>query len=90
MSDLISYSLLISGIALWFLGSFPLLGKRSIFDKLHFLSISDTLGSLLIVLSLLMKIPREWPILILAMISLTIWNSILGYVMAYCTFKDSE
>jgi multicomponent Na+:H+ antiporter subunit G len=44
----------------------------------------------LIVLSLLMKIPREWPILILAMISLTIWNSILGYVMAYCTFKDSE
>jgi multicomponent Na+:H+ antiporter subunit G len=36
-------------------------------------------------LGLFLRIPREWPLLILAMLSLAIWNTVLGYVLAYCS-----
>ncbi|MGD1901438.1 MAG: monovalent cation/H(+) antiporter subunit G [Geitlerinemataceae cyanobacterium] len=68
---------------LW--GTWPLLGKRSVLFKLHSLSVADTLGSMAIVVGLLIRIPREWPLLVLALISLAIWNTILGYVLAYCS-----
>jgi len=43
-----------------------------------------------IVVGLALKIPRELPLLILALISLAIWNTILGYVLAYCTRSAVE
>lgn len=73
------------GIVFWFWGTFPLIGERSILFKLHSLSVSDTLGSMSIIVGLLFRIPREWPLLILALISLAIWNTVLGYVLAYCS-----
>ncbi|USR90676.1 monovalent cation/H(+) antiporter subunit G [Phormidium yuhuli AB48] len=73
------------GLVLWFWGTFPLLGHRSVLFKLHSLSVSDTLGSMSILLGLLLKIPNEWPLLLLALLSLAIWNTILGYVLAYCS-----
>ena len=85
MINLFSYLCIGVGIVFWFWGTFPLIGDRSILFKLHSLSVADTLGSISIIVGLLLKIPREWPLLILALISLAIWNTVLGYVLAYCS-----
>ena len=85
MVNLISYICIGIGIVFWFWGTFPLLGKRSVLFKLHSLSVADTLGSMSIIFGLLLKIPSEWSLLILALISLAIWNTVLGYVLAYCS-----
>lgn len=88
MIDLLSYGCIGVGILFWFWGTFPLLGERSVLYKLHTLSVSDTLGSMSITIGLLLKIPREWPLILLALISLAIWNTILGYVLAYCSSAE--
>ncbi len=85
MIDFLSYGCIGVGIFFWFWGTYPLLGERSVLYKLHTLSVSDTLGSMSITIGLLLKIPREWPLILLALISLAIWNTILGYVLAYCS-----
>jgi len=78
------------GLVFWLWGTWPLLGHRSVLFKLHSLSVADTLGSMAIVVGLLLRIPREWPLLVLALISLAIWNTILGYVLAYCSEEDTQ
>ena len=85
MLNALSYTCMGIGIVFWFWGTFPLLGKRSVLFKLHSLSVADTLGSMIIVVGLLIKIPNEWPLLVLAIICLAIWNTVLGYVLAYCS-----
>ena len=90
MIDIFSYGLMIVGVIFWFWGTFPLLGHRSVLFKLHSLSVADTLGSMCIVLGLLLKIPSEWPLLILALLCLAIWNTVLGYVLAYCSSTGGE
>lgn len=72
------------GIVFWFWGTWPLMGDRSVLFKLHSLSVSDTLGSMAILTGLLLRRPYEWPLLLLALLSLAIWNTVLGYVLAYC------
>ena len=83
--DVLSYTCIGIGIFFWFWGTFPLLGKRSLLFKLHGLSVADTLGSMSIIFGLLLQRPRELPLLILAIICLAIWNTVLGYVLAYCS-----
>ena len=90
MIDVLSYGLIVLGIIFWFWGTLPLLGHRSVLFKLHSLSVSDTLGSMSIVVGLLLKIPGEWPLLVLAIITLAIWNTVLGYVLAYCSSSGGE
>ncbi len=90
MIDGLSYGLMIVGLIFWFWGTLPLVGDRSVLFKLHSLSVSDTLGSMSMIAGLLLKIPREWPLLILALISLAIWNTVLGYVLAYCSYRDED
>lgn len=90
MINLLSYTCIVLGIIFWFWGTFPLLGKRSVLFKLHSLSVADTLGSMSIIFGLLLKIPSEWALLILALISLAIWNTVLGYVLAYCSSSGGE
>jgi len=85
----LSYVLFAIGVLFWLWGTAPLIGDRSILFKLHGLSVSDTLGSMSIMLGLLLRIPREWPLLVLALISLAIWNTILGYVLAFCSQRKS-
>jgi len=87
--EALSYLLFGIGVLFWLWGTAPLLGDRSILFKLHGLSVSDTLGSMSIMLGLLLRIPREWPLLVLALISLAIWNTILGYVLAFCSQRKS-
>lgn len=82
--ELLSHVCFGVGIVFWFWGTLPLLGRRSVLFKLHSLSVSDTLGSMAIVVGLLLQLPHEWPLLLLALISLAIWNTVLGYVLAYC------
>lgn len=86
----LSYFLIVFGILFWCWGTLPLLGDRSVLFKLHTLSVSDTLGSMSIMVGLILKIPREWPLLLLALISLAIWNTVLGYVLAYCSTKGED
>lgn len=90
MIDVLSYGLIVLGVIFWFWGTFPLLGHRSVLFKLHSLSVADTLGSMSIVMGLLLKIPGEWPLLVLAIITLAIWNTVLGYVLAYCSSTGGE
>jgi multicomponent Na+:H+ antiporter subunit G len=90
MIDFLSYTCLFIGILFWFWGTFPLLGNRSVLFKLHTLSVADTLGSMIMMLGLLLKIPSEWPLLLLAIICLAIWNTMLGYVLAYCSSRGGN
>lgn len=87
MITTLGYGLIGLGIMFWFWGTWPLVGHRSVLYKLHSLSVADTLGSMAIIAGLLLKIPREWPLLLLALISLAIWNTVLGYVLAYCSSR---
>lgn len=87
---ILGYALIGVGIFFWFWGTLPILGKRSVLFKLHSLSIADTLGSILIICGLLLKIPAEWPLLLLAILTLGIWNTMLGYVLAYCASVGGE
>jgi len=70
------------GILLWFWGTLPLLLRRSIFFRLHALTVADTIGSLLIVIGLLLLRSREWPLLLLSLISLVLWNSTFSIVLS--------
>ena len=90
MINILSYTCISVGIFFWFWGTSHLVGKRSVLFKLHSLSVADTLGSIAIIFGLLLKIPREWPLLILAIISLAIWNTMLGYVLAYCSSSEGN
>lgn len=90
MIDVLGYSCIGLGLFFWFWGTSHLLRRRSVLFKLHSLSVADTLGSMAIAFGLLLKLPREWPLLILAFISLAIWNTMLGYVLAYCSNKEDE
>ncbi|NEO15173.1 MAG: monovalent cation/H(+) antiporter subunit G [Moorea sp. SIO1F2] len=90
MINALSYTCIGVGILFWFWGTIPLIGHRSVLFKLHSLSVADTLGSMSIIVGLLLKIPSEWPLLILAIISLAIWNTVLGYVLAYCSSSGGD
>ncbi|CCQ56263.1 MULTISPECIES: monovalent cation/H(+) antiporter subunit G [Crocosphaera] len=90
MIDYLSYFCIILGLIFWFWGAFPLVGDRSVLYKLHSLSVADTLGSMSIIFGLFLKIPSEWPLLILALISLAIWNTVLGYVLAYSSSSEDN
>ncbi len=85
IATVLGYTCIGIGIFFWFWGTASLTSNRSVLFKLHGLSVADTLGSIAIIFGLLLKIPRELPLLILAIISLAIWNTMLGYVLAYCS-----
>jgi multicomponent Na+:H+ antiporter subunit G len=85
MIEVLSYFCIGVGLLFWFWGTSSLLGQRSVLFKLHNLSVSDTLGSIAIILGLLLRRPREWPLLLLAILCLALWNTMLGYVLAYCS-----
>lgn len=88
--NILSYGCIGLGVVFWIWGTVPLLGDRSVLFKLHTLSVSDTLGSMAIMVGLLLKIPREWPLLVLALIGLAVWNTVLGYVLAYCSTQGGS
>lgn len=90
MINFLSYTCIGIGIVFWFWGTSHLVSNRSVLFKLHGLSVADTLGSMMIIVGLLLQIPNEWPLLILGIISLAIWNTMLGYVLAYCSTQEAK
>ncbi|AZB72922.1 monovalent cation/H(+) antiporter subunit G [Synechococcus elongatus] len=88
MISILSYCLIGIGLFFWIWGTPILLSRRSVLFKLHNLSVSDTLGSISIILGLLLRRPSELPLLILAILSLALWNTMLGYVLAYCSSEQ--
>jgi multicomponent Na+:H+ antiporter subunit G len=84
----LSLMLLWTGLLLWFWGTWPLLEGGSYLGRLHKLSVSDTLGSALMLLGLLLRIPGQWPLLALALLGLIVWNTIFGYVLASCSLPQ--
>lgn len=84
--NLLSYAAIAGGLVFWLWGTPNLLLRRSVLFKLHTLSVADTLGSMAIIFGLLLQRPREWPLLLLALLSLALWNTMLGYVLAYCAY----
>ena len=89
MITIISYILIILGIVLWFWGTVPILNKKhSIFYKLHTLTVSDTVGSILIIIGLLLRNYDHWAILSIATVSLVLWNTFFSYLIATVTRKS--
>ena len=89
MNNIISYTIIISGIILWFWGTIPILNRsRSLFYKLHTLTVSDTVGSILIVVGLLIRNSEHWAILSIATISLVLWNTFFSYLIATVARKS--
>jgi len=82
--DVMQYTFIGAGVSFWLWGTSRMLGNDSVLSKLHPLSVADTLGSILIIIGLLCKIPSAAPLLILAIICLGLWNTMLSYVLAYC------
>ncbi|MEM6451909.1 MAG: monovalent cation/H(+) antiporter subunit G [Cyanobacteria bacterium P01_D01_bin.105] len=89
-----SFFCLALGALFWVWGSAPLLRSSdqqdSILLNLHTLSVSDTLGSMSILVGLLFQLTREWPLLLLALFALAIWNTVLSYVLAYCYYAGRD
>ena len=85
--QLLGSHLLISiGLILWFWGTTPLLNKsHNLLYKLHMLTVSDTVGSVLIISGLLVFAPNQWPILSVVTISFVLWNTIFSYLFAVLT-----
>ncbi|EKQ66813.1 Na+/H+ antiporter subunit [Leptolyngbyaceae cyanobacterium JSC-12] len=90
MIEHLSYICMGVGLIFMTWGTSYLLSRRSVLYKLHTLSVADTLGAMLIIVGLLLKIPDTWPWLVLAIISLAIWNTMLGYVLAYCSSRGGN
>ena len=89
MIVIVSYILIILGIVLWFWGTVPILNKKhSIFYKLHTLTVSDTVGSILIIIGLLLRNHDHWAILSIATVSLVLWNTFFSYLIATVTRKS--
>ena len=89
MGNAISYASIIFGIFLWFWGTIPILNKKhSLFYKLHTLTVSDTVGSIFIIIGLLIRNHQHWAILSIATISLILWNTFFSYLLATVTNKS--
>ena len=78
----LSLILISLGLLMWFWGTWPLLQQHSLLVKLHRLSVADTLGSALMLAGLWLQRADLWPLLLLALIGLMLWNTIFGYVLA--------
>lgn len=79
----ISFILMLIGLLFWLWGTLPIMNRQhSIFYKLHTLTVSDSVGALLILLALLLRTPQYWPLLLVAAISLSLWNTVFSYILA--------
>ena len=85
----LSYLLAFIGLFLWLWGTTPLIThKKDLLYKLHTLTVSDTVGSIIILLSFIVRAPNKWPIFLLAIFSLAIWNTVLGYLLGSISDKS--
>ena len=82
MQNLLSYSAILTGLFFWYWGTLPLISKnKTLFFKLHTLTVADTVGSSLILIGLILRDPNHWPVITISIITLTLWNTIFGYLL---------
>ena len=82
MLNILSFGILFVGLTFWLWGTLPIVNREhSIFYKLHTLTVSDSVGSLLILLALLIRSPQYWPIFLVTAISLSLWNTVFSYII---------
>ena len=82
MLNLLSFAVLFVGLIFWLWGTLPIVNREHlIFYKLHTLTVSDSVGSLLILLALLIRAPQYWPIFVVTAISLSLWNTVFSYII---------
>ena len=80
---ILSNFLIIIGLLFWLWGTLPIVNKQhSLLYKLHTLTVSDSVGSLILILGLLLRAPTYWPLLLITAISMSIWNTIFSYIIA--------
>ena len=70
------------GVLFWFWSTVPHLTERTIFYRLHALTFGDTVGSGLIVIGLLLRLNREWPLLLISLFCLLLWNTTFSVVLS--------
>ncbi|MDI3516917.1 MAG: multicomponent Na+:H+ antiporter subunit [Thermotogota bacterium] len=80
--SVLSAAILYTGVFFWLFGTLYLFSKKAPVTKLHFLGISDTLGSFLIVLGLIAKSPEMWRPLTLVLVSAISWGPVLTHMIA--------
>ena len=86
LQQIVGYSLICIGLFLWFWGTLPMLNKSHLLIyKLHTLTVSDTVGSLIMVFGFLVLSPSHWPIFTVVTISLVLWNTIFSYLLGVIT-----
>ena len=80
---ILSNFLIILGLLFWVWGTLPIVNKQhSLLYKLHTLTVSVRVGSLILLFGLLFRVPDYWPLLVITAISLSIWNTIFSYIIA--------
>ena len=86
---IISNILIIFGLCFWVWGTLPIINKKhSLLYKLHTLTVSDSVGTLILLVGLLLRAPAYWPLLLITAISMSIWNTIFSYIIANIAVKQ--
>ena len=90
MAFILSNLLLFMGLAFWLWGTLPIVNrKHSIFYKLDTLTVADSVGSILILIALVLRSPQYWPLFLVTAISLSLWNTILSYILGNISDRPS-
>ena len=90
MAFILSNLLLFMGLVFWLWGTLPIVNrKHSIFYKLHTLTVADSVGSILILIALVLRSPQYWPLFLVTAISLSLWNTILSYILGNISDRPS-
>lgn len=80
---ILSNALIVIGLLFWLWGTLPIVNKQhSLLYKLHTLTVSDSVGSLILILGLFFRAPTYWPLLLITAVSMSIWNTIFSYIIA--------
>lgn len=82
MAVTLSNFILFAGLFFWLWGTLPIINRNhSIFYKLHTLTVADSVGSLLLLVALVLRSPQYWPLFLVTAISLSLWNTVLSYIL---------
>ena len=80
--NFVSGFFMVCGCVLMTWGTLYLLTDKPFVTKLHALGVSDTLGSLLIIMGLMLRFPDRIVVLGAAFLALLFWGPLLTYILA--------
>ena len=90
MISIVSIAILLIGLLFWLWGTLPIVNRQhSIFYKLHTLTVADSVGSILIIFALFLRSPQYWPLFLVTAVSLSLWNTVLSYILGNVSDRQS-